>query len=49
MHIPKVLVVEDDMDTNELICNFLKGAGYQPTAAHDGSDGLEKQRVWYRT
>jgi two-component system, sensor histidine kinase and response regulator len=42
--IPEVLVVEDDEDMNELICNILTSAGYHTTAAHDGDAGLKKAR-----
>lgn len=31
-----VLVVEDDSNTNQVICEFLKDAGYGVTAAYDG-------------
>lgn len=32
-----VLVVEDDCNTNQVICEFLKDAGYSITAAYDGA------------
>lgn len=31
-----ILVVEDDCNTNQVICEFLKDAGYSITAAYDG-------------
>ena len=36
-----VLLVEDEADVRTLICEFLKGAGYQVLTAVDGEDGLD--------
>lgn len=44
MDAPKVLVIEDEEDTNELICKVLTGAGYHATAAKNGADGIEKAK-----
>lgn len=39
---PRALVIEDDEDTNELICSTLESAGYITISALDGDDGLKK-------
>ena len=36
----KLLVVEDDHDTNDGICEYFKEAGYLVTAAYDGEQAL---------
>lgn len=36
----KILVVEDDLDLNRLICATLRKKGYEPTSARDGKDAL---------
>lgn len=38
----KILVVEDDKDIQELICEILKDQGYEVEAASDGLEGLQK-------
>ncbi len=38
----QILVVEDDNNTNQVICEFLKDAGYRVTATHDGEDAITK-------
>lgn len=35
-----ILVVEDDRNTNQVICEFLKDAGYGVTAAYDGEEAM---------
>jgi len=35
-----ILVVEDDQDTNELICALMGGAGFKTISAPDGKEGL---------
>lgn len=40
----KVLVIEDDPYTNELICTTLKMAGYQVVTTYNGIDGLEQAK-----
>lgn len=35
-----ILVIEDDRDMNELVCDALDNAGYQTMAAFDGTEGL---------
>lgn len=37
----KLLVVEDDRDTNDGICEYLKEAGYEVTPSYDGENALE--------
>ncbi|MCT4606146.1 MAG: response regulator transcription factor [Marinisporobacter sp.] len=37
-----ILVVEDDKDINNLICNTLKKTGYKVDAAFDGEEALQK-------
>ncbi|WP_028776733.1 response regulator transcription factor [Shimazuella kribbensis] len=42
----KILVVEDDNDINQLLCNIIKNSGYFPQAAFSGTEALiylEKQ------
>lgn len=41
-----VLVVEDDPKTNELLCIFLKNAGYKTITAFDGEEALKKAREY---
>jgi two-component system response regulator ArlR len=40
----RVLVVEDDRKTAELVRLYLERAGYSVDVAHDGCAGLEKAR-----
>lgn len=35
-----ILVVEDDCNTNQVICEFLKDAGYGVTAAYNGEEAM---------
>ncbi len=35
-----ILVVEDDKQTNEAICEYLKSTGHKITPAYDGADAL---------
>ncbi len=37
-----VLVVDDERDIVEIVCELLQGAGYQTTVAYDGRQALEK-------
>ena len=37
---PKILVVEDDFDIQELLQNFLQAANYKVTIASDGVEAL---------
>ncbi|MCE3200474.1 response regulator transcription factor [Paenibacillus sonchi] len=37
----KLLIVEDDLNTNDSICEYLKGAGHHVYAAYDGQQALE--------
>ncbi|MGT2949784.1 DNA-binding response regulator [Streptococcus cuniculi] len=37
----KILVVEDDVTINQVICEFLKEHGYQVTSVMDGGEALE--------
>ena len=36
-----VLVVDDDPDTRALLCDLLKGHGYQPMSCGNGKEALE--------
>ena len=36
----RCLVIEDEVETSRYICNGLRDAGYAPTAAFTGDDGL---------
>ena len=38
----RCLVIEDEVDTSRYICDGLREAGYAPTAAFSGDDGLEQ-------
>lgn len=38
--IVRCLVIEDEVDTSRYICNGLRAAGYQPSAAFTADDGL---------
>jgi DNA-binding response OmpR family regulator len=38
----QVLVVDDDPGLRALVCELLSDSGLEPTAAHDGHDGLRK-------
>lgn len=38
-----ILVVEDDISTQKLICHYLKKAGYFVMAVNDGKEALEKE------
>lgn len=40
MESPRVLVVEDDIQTAEIIGSYLRKNGYDVTIAHDGKSGL---------
>ncbi|MCT4619339.1 MAG: response regulator transcription factor [Marinisporobacter sp.] len=42
MDMINILIVEDDEDINNLICNTLKKTGYKVDAAFDGEDALQK-------
>lgn len=35
-----ILVVEDDRNTNQVICEFLKDSGYNVTASFDGESAI---------
>lgn len=37
----KLLVVEDDYDTSDGVCEYFKEAGYEVTPAYDGENALE--------
>lgn len=37
---PKILIVEDDVDIQELLQNFLQDAGYGTTVANDGVEAI---------
>lgn len=37
----RLLIVEDDTDTNDSICEYLKSAGHQVNSAFDGKQALD--------
>ena len=39
-----ILIVEDDMDIQELLREFLKEAGYEVTSASDGIEAMDMLR-----
>ena len=40
----KILVVDDEIEMNELICTRLEMKGFEVISAQDGMEGLEKAR-----
>jgi len=38
----KILVIEDDKDTNDIISSILNDAGFESSSAYDGEEGLFK-------
>lgn len=36
-----LLIVEDDKNTNEAICEYLKSAGHKVIPAYDGAEALQ--------
>ena len=38
----RILVVEDDPNTNRLLCTILRRTGYEPISATDGEEALQK-------
>ena len=36
----KILVVEDDVDINSMLCDLLQQNGYEPTAAYSGTEAV---------
>lgn len=41
----RILVIEDDQDTNDLISTILEDAGFKSLPALDGEQGIEKARA----
>jgi len=39
--VKKILVIDDDIQGNQMVCRILKNAGYEVNAAFDGSEGLK--------
>ena len=39
---PLILVVDDEQDIAEIVCELLQGAGYATVEAHDGKRALEQ-------
>ena len=37
----KILIVEDNIDTNEALSEYLQEAGHEIISAYDGTDALE--------
>lgn len=44
----RILVVEDDTDMSETLCELLADCGYEPCAAHNGMEALDQLRAWSR-
>ena len=44
--IPTVLVVEDDIDMNSVLCDALEQAGYLAVPAFTGQDALDRQETY---
>lgn len=42
MRMPKILIVEDDRDIQELLNNFLQGVGYETAIACDGVEAVTR-------
>jgi two-component system, OmpR family, response regulator VanR len=40
--VSRILVVEDDLDIQEIICEFLGSVGYEVAAASDGLEAIDK-------
>jgi DNA-binding response OmpR family regulator len=40
----KILVVDDDHDTREMLCLSFRAAGYQTDSAGNGAEGMKKAR-----
>jgi CheY-like chemotaxis protein len=41
-HSRRILVIDDDRDLLEILCEVLRGAGFETIAAQNGADALEK-------
>jgi DNA-binding response OmpR family regulator len=42
---PRILVIDDDPDTREMLEQILKTAGYEVILAADGREGVERHRT----
>jgi CheY-like chemotaxis protein len=42
----RVLIIDDDARAAELLCTYLKGAGYDVSSAPNGELGLQAARTW---
>lgn len=40
----KVVVIDDDVQCNQLVCRFLKNSGYEVSSASNGAEGLKMIR-----
>lgn len=40
----RILVVDDDRDMNEMVCDIMRGEGYELYSAFDAVEGIEKAR-----
>jgi len=40
----KIVVIDDDMQCNQLVCRFLKNSGYEVSSAVNGAEGLKMFR-----
>jgi DNA-binding NtrC family response regulator len=44
--LPTVLVVEDDLDLRQMMCDSLEGAGFMPAQSPDAADALERLKAF---
>ena len=42
---PLILIVEDDLSTRMMYCDYLNGSGFRTADAHNGHQALEKVRA----
>jgi two-component system OmpR family response regulator len=42
----KILIIEDDLDTRDLVCRYLKCAGHQVRCVSEGSEALTSLDEW---
>ena len=43
---PRILIVDDEKDVVELLCNYFDLCGYDVLSAYDGKKALEKIVFW---
>jgi CheY-like chemotaxis protein len=42
----RILVVEDDDDMSDTLCELLEDCGFEPFAAHNGQEALDALHAW---